>query len=174
MRVQNIHEPIGGLLREIPRPVHLSLAHSCHWQPFFQLFEEMIIKVSASHPLKAKLIAGARIETGTIDATPLANLLRLDHFPSTHVAPRHVQDLREIPRHRAELIDRIILMGAIFAAVGIGSHVVVHSHIGIWQVLVPAGGLVLALMCLVLADRVVRRGESGLGGYSVLVALSVA
>lgn len=105
----------------------------------------MIIEVSLSHPFKANLIAGAWIKTDTIDATTLANLLRLDHFPTAYVAPREVPHLREIQRHRAELIDRIILIGAIFAAVGIGSHVLVYFHIGIWQVLVPAGGLVLAL-----------------------------
>ncbi len=104
VQVENTPDVIREFLREIPRPVHLALEASYHWQPFFELMEEMDIQVSLAHPFKVKLIAEARIKTDTIDATTLAHLLRLDYLPTAYIPPREVRDLREILRHRAKLV----------------------------------------------------------------------
>jgi len=104
VRVENIPDLIREFLREIPRPAHLALEASYHWQPFFELVEEMDIQVSLAHPFKVKLIAEAKIKTDTIDATTLAHLLRLDYLPTAYIPPREVRDLREILRHRAKLV----------------------------------------------------------------------
>ena len=75
-----------------------------HWQPFYEIVEELGFEVSLAHPLKVKLIAKARIKTDTIDATTLAHPLRLDYLPTAYIPPREVRDLREILRHRARLV----------------------------------------------------------------------
>jgi len=104
VRVENNPQFIREFLSQIPRPAHLALEASYHWQPFFELVEEMDIQVSLAHPFKVKLIAEARIKTDTIDATTLAHLLRLDYLPTAYIPPRGVRDLREILRHRAKLV----------------------------------------------------------------------
>lgn len=52
-----------------------------HWQPFYEIVEEIGFEISLARPLKVKLIAEARIKTDTIDATTLVHLLRLDYPP---------------------------------------------------------------------------------------------
>jgi transposase len=61
--------------------------------------------VILAHPLKTRAIAEARIKTDTIDATTLAELLRLDGIPKAYIPPREVRDIRELLRYRASLVS---------------------------------------------------------------------
>ena len=58
-----------------------------------------------AHPLKTRAIAEARIKTDTIDATTLAELLRLDEIAKAYIPPREVRDMRELLRYRASVVS---------------------------------------------------------------------
>jgi transposase len=103
-RVENTPEAMSAFLDEVPRPAQLAVEASYHWQPFYELVEEMDLEVFLAHPYKVRLIAESRIKTDTIDARALAHLLRLDYLPTAYIPPRKVRDLREVLRHRAKLV----------------------------------------------------------------------
>jgi len=103
-RVENDGQALREFLGELSKPAHLVVEAGYHWQPFYEVVEELGFEVSLAHPLKVKMIAEARIKTDTIDATALAHLLRLNYLPTAYIPPREVRDLRETLRHRARLV----------------------------------------------------------------------
>ncbi len=53
-----------------------------------------------AHPLKTKMIAGAKIKTDKIDAKTLAELLRGGFLPTSYVPPKEIRALKHLVRHR--------------------------------------------------------------------------
>jgi transposase len=78
-----------------------AVLESCrNWQVMHEWLEEMIDHVVLANPYKVKAIAEAKIKTDKIDATVLADLLRVNMIPECYVAPREVRDLRTLLRQR--------------------------------------------------------------------------
>jgi transposase len=78
---------------------------SGNWMFLYETIEQYTPQVVLAHPLKRRAIAEARIKTDTIDATTLAELLRLDGIPKAYIPPREVRDVRELLRYRAALVS---------------------------------------------------------------------
>jgi transposase len=76
-----------------------------NWMYLYETIERYTPEVVLAHPLKTRAIAEARIKTDTIDATTLAELLRLDGIPKAYIPPREVRDIRELLRYRASLVS---------------------------------------------------------------------
>src|SRR4030095_12585894 len=76
-----------------------------NWMYLYETIERYTPEVVLAHPLKTRAIAEARIKTDTIDATTLAELLRLDGIPKAYIPPREVRDMRELLRYRASLVS---------------------------------------------------------------------
>jgi transposase len=76
-----------------------------NWMYLYETIERYTPQVVLAHPLKTRAIAEARIKTDTIDATTLAELLRLDGIPKAYIPPREVRDVRELLRYRAALVS---------------------------------------------------------------------
>lgn len=76
-----------------------------NWMYLYETIERYTPDVVLAHPLKTRAIAEARIKTDTIDATTLAELLRLDGIPKAYIPPREVRDVRELLRYRASLVS---------------------------------------------------------------------
>jgi transposase len=76
-----------------------------NWMYLYETIERYTPQVVLAHPLKTRAIAEARIKTDTIDATTLAELLRLDGIPKAYIPPREVRDIRELLRYRASLVS---------------------------------------------------------------------
>ena len=76
-----------------------------NWMYLYETIEKYVPDVVLAHPLKTRSIAEARIKTDTIDATTLAELLRLDGIPKAYIPPREVRDVRELLRYRAALVS---------------------------------------------------------------------
>lgn len=62
------------------------------------VLEPLVEKVRVGHTSKIRWIAEARIKTDSIDAGILAELVRVDLFPSVGIQPRRIRDLRELVR----------------------------------------------------------------------------
>ena len=60
--------------------------------------EPLVEKCLVGHTTKIRWIAEARIKTDEIDAGILAELVRVDLFPSIAIPPRRIRDLRELVR----------------------------------------------------------------------------
>ena len=87
-----------------------------NWMYLYETIERYTPEVVLAHPLKTRAIAEARIKTDTIDATTLAELLRLEGIPKAYIPPREVRDIRELLRYRASLVSiRVSLKNKIHA-----------------------------------------------------------
>ncbi len=76
-----------------------------NWMYLYETIERYTPQVVLAHPLKTRAIAEARIKTDTIDATTLAELLRLEGIAKAYIPPREVRDSRELLRYRASLVS---------------------------------------------------------------------
>lgn len=76
-----------------------------NWMFFYEAIERYIPDVVLAHPFKTRAIAESRIKTDTIDATTLAELLRLEGIPKAYIPPREIRDIRELLRYRAFLVS---------------------------------------------------------------------
>ena len=103
-RIENNPQALREFLGGLPKQAHLVIEAGYHWQPFYEVVEQLDLAVSLAQPLKVKLIAEARIKTDAPGAATLAHLLRLNYLPIAYINPREVRDLREILRHRARLV----------------------------------------------------------------------
>jgi len=74
------------------------------WAFVYDALEGHAEGIVLSHPKKTKAVASARIKTDKIDATVLAQLLRMDFLPTAYIPERKVRDLRDLLRHRAYLV----------------------------------------------------------------------
>jgi transposase len=76
-----------------------------NWMYLYETIEKYVPDVVLAHPLKTRAIAEARIKTDTIDATTLAELLRLEGIAKAYIPPREVRDVRELLRYRASVVS---------------------------------------------------------------------
>lgn len=60
--------------------------------------------VTLSNPVKTKAIAPAKVKTDRVDALTLVNLLRGGYIAECYIPPKHIMELRELVRYRANLV----------------------------------------------------------------------
>lgn len=103
-RVDN--EP--GALREyvgsLPERPKCVLEATLNWAFVYDCLEGHVDSVVLSHPKRTKAVAAAKVKTDRIDATVLAQLLRMDWLPTAYIPEKGVRDLRDFLRHRASLV----------------------------------------------------------------------
>jgi len=75
---------------------------------------------------------------------------------------------------RVILVRWIAVIGAIFASISIGFYAITCVETRAWPLLIPAVGVVVALLCLLQARRLVPRAPFDAAGYWMLAALVVA
>jgi GAF domain-containing protein/HAMP domain-containing protein len=97
------------------------------------------------------------------------------HSPSEkEVAPSEQLANGPTPEERrAVALGRMMLFGAVFAAISAGSFLVLYLRTGAWQVLVDVAGILLGALCLAPARWSARRGRLDTAGYWILLALVI-
>ncbi len=75
------------------------------WIRLYTELEEAGIDVILANPAKTRVIAESVIKTDKVDARALANLLRGDYIVPCHVPPAAVRALRDLLRHRMNLVN---------------------------------------------------------------------
>ena len=105
------HEKVANAL--VPEAVagggnscRVVLEATANWGYICDLLEaqELVEEVALAHPLQVKAIAHAKVKTDKVDATTLAQLLRVDMIPRSYLAPRQIRELRDLLRLRASLV----------------------------------------------------------------------
>ena len=106
-----VHE--GGLSNEamreylslkVPHATTVVLEATFNWPLMYDLAGEYVEQVLLAHPQKVKMIAEATVKTDKIDARTLAHLARTGYLPTAYAAPRAIRELRQLLRHRANLV----------------------------------------------------------------------
>lgn len=92
------------LALKVPRSTTAVMEATFNWSFMYDLASEHVEQVLLAHPQKVKMIAEATVKTDKIDARTLAQLARTGYLPTAYAAPRPVRELRQVLRHRANLI----------------------------------------------------------------------
>jgi transposase len=102
-RVENSLEDMSRFSNSLPLSTPIAIESSSTWYWSYKLLSQRHM-VSLSNPVKNKAIASAKVKTDKVDSIMLATLLRGGFLAESYVPPREIIDLRELVRHRANLV----------------------------------------------------------------------
>lgn len=109
---------------------HLAVEATTNTWAVGDLMRPFVASLTVSNPLRTRAIAEAKIKTDKVDATVLAQLLRLDYLPSVWAPDPPTQKLRRDTTERACLVsDRTRIKNRI--------HAILHQRL----IPVPSGDL---------------------------------
>jgi len=102
-----------------PGEVRVVLEATGHWFWAVDVLQELGLETHLANPRKVRLIAESTIKTDTVDATALAQLLRMGWLPESRITPQAMRLLRERLRYRIVLVSiRTGLKARIHAVLG--------------------------------------------------------
>jgi transposase len=87
-----------------PEP-EVALEATFGWYWAADLLAECGAQVHLAHPLAIKAFEIRRVKNDRVDATLLAELLRMGRLPEAWIAPAEVREQRELVRYRHKLVD---------------------------------------------------------------------
>ena len=88
-----------------PKKTRVALEATVNWYWAVDTLDELGLDVHLANPRKVRLIAESTIKTDTVDATALAQLLRMNWLPESRITPREVRRVRERLRYRITLVS---------------------------------------------------------------------
>lgn len=71
-----------------PGQTEVALEATINWYWAVDTLQDLELDVHLANPHKVRLIAESTIKTDTVDATALANLLRMNWLPESRITPR--------------------------------------------------------------------------------------
>lgn len=83
----------------------VALEATVNWYWAVDVLEELGLETHLANPHKVRLIAESTIKTDTVDATALAQLLRMQWLPESRITSGQVRRTRERLRHRITLVS---------------------------------------------------------------------
>lgn len=104
VRIDNDPVALGLAIEKAgPNPeVVLEATYGWYWA--VDVLQAAGANVHLAHPLGVKGWSYRRVKNDTVDATGLADLLRMNRLPEAWIAPPHLRELRELVRYRAKLV----------------------------------------------------------------------
>jgi transposase len=93
-------EPLQSILRELGGPVTVTVEATLQWAWLHDRWTQAGFPVRVAHPQQVKLISHARCQTDPIDARKLAELTRVNLWPTIGVPPPEVRAWRQLVRSR--------------------------------------------------------------------------
>ncbi|MDG6981444.1 MAG: IS110 family transposase, partial [Nitrososphaerota archaeon] len=102
-RIENGLDEMREFSESLPASTSMAIESSSTWYWAYKLLSERH-NVVLSNPVRNKAIASAKVKTDKVDSIMLATLLRGNFLAESYVPPRETIDLRELVRHRANLV----------------------------------------------------------------------
>jgi len=101
----NTKEAIQGFLSGVPSPQITIAIEACElWRGVYYILSELEYQVVLANPAKTRQIAGVK-KTDKVDATTLAELLRIGYLPWVHIPGKGILLIRDVTRHRKRLVE---------------------------------------------------------------------
>ena len=105
VRIDNDPAALVGQCRKAGRGVPVAIEATYGWYWAVDALLAAGSEVHLAHPLGMKALRKRkRVKTDPRDAYELANLLRLGSLPEAYIAPPDLRELRELVRHRRQLV----------------------------------------------------------------------
>jgi len=104
-RIDNSPKALVAECRKAGRGVPVAIEATYGWYWAVDALVAAGFEVHLAHPLGMKALRKRkRVKTDPNDAYELANLLRLGSLPEAYIAPPDLRELRELVRHRRQLV----------------------------------------------------------------------
>ena len=100
---------------------HITLEATANAWEFHDLLSPMVSCVQVANSHKLRLISASSRKTDKHDALVLAKLLAAHLLPAVWVPPQHVRELRQLTRHRSQLVSQK-------SSVRNRLHAILHRH----------------------------------------------
>ena len=105
VRIDNDPKALRAECRKAGRGVPVAIEATYGWYWAVDALLAAGFEVHLAHPLGMKALRKRkRVKTDPADAYELANLLRLGSLPEAYIAPPDLRELRELVRHRRQLV----------------------------------------------------------------------
>ena len=117
-----IENSVPALVEQVAKaghgaPVAVEATYGWYWA--VDALTEAGFEVTLAHPRGVASMQGRRAKTDKLDATELADLLRLGRLATAWIAPPEIRELRELVRYRHKLVgDRAAVKASIHAVLG--------------------------------------------------------
>ena len=103
-RVANEVDEIAAVIADAGEEPQVVIEATYGWYWVVDLLQELGATVHLANP-KALNWGDRRVKNDVIDATDLADMLRLGRLPEAWIAPPAIRELRELVRYRAKLVQ---------------------------------------------------------------------
>jgi transposase len=104
VRISNDPEYLRAVMARAGKAPEVVLEATYGWYWATDTLAELGARVHLAHPLGAKMFSYRRVKNDERDAADLADLLRMGRLPEAWIAPPATRELRELVRHRANLV----------------------------------------------------------------------
>ena len=105
VRIDNDPRALVAECRKAGRGVPVAIEATYGWYWAVDALRAARFEVHLAHPLGMKALRKRkRVKTDPADAYELANLLRLGSLPEAYISPPELRELRELVRHRRQLV----------------------------------------------------------------------
>ena len=101
-RVEHSHPEQFASLIGANTPCSVAFEATMNWGWLYEILETIpgIERIVMANPLHVRLIAAAQVKTDKVDARKLAQLLRANMLPASHIPDRATRDRKEVLRQR--------------------------------------------------------------------------
>src|SRR3954469_10832973 len=105
VRINNDPKALVAECRKAGRGAPVAIEATYGWYWAVDALRAARFDVHLAHPLGMKALRKRkRVKTDPADAYELANLLRLGSLPEAYISPPELRELRELVRHRRQLV----------------------------------------------------------------------
>jgi transposase len=102
-RIENDPRVVEEFSNSLPNATDVVTESSSAWYWVYQILVKKH-RVVLSNQVKTKVIASAKVKSDHIDALTLANFLRGGYIAECYIPPKHIMELRDLVRYRANLV----------------------------------------------------------------------
>lgn len=102
-RIDNELKNMEKFSDSLPKGTDVVIESSSTWYWVYAILQKRHHVVLAN-AAKTKAIASAKIKTDRLDTLTLANLLRGGYIAESYIPPKHIMELKELVRYRANLV----------------------------------------------------------------------
>jgi transposase len=102
--IVNDAERLASVLRRCGETPEVVMEATYGWYWAANVIAGTGARLHLAHPLGVKAFEHRRVKNDERDAADLADLLRMSRLPEAWIAPPVTRELRELVRHRAELV----------------------------------------------------------------------
>lgn len=105
-KLKNNPDSIRAYFRTLPGEHHATVETSTGWYWMNDLLESEGVDLALAHAKFVKAISYAKVKTDKVDATTLAQLLRVGLIPEAHKISSDMRDVRDTLRARLHLVEK--------------------------------------------------------------------